>query len=69
MERQRRAQEIDNFKSNQKTAAVREVVHLPKKEFVQKLMNEVAEKELHSNGRLMERTKSRKMRVREVMRL
>ncbi len=69
MERQRRVQEINNFRSNQKTAAVREVVHIPKKEFVEKLMHEVAEKDFNSNGRLMERTNSRKMRVREVMRL
>jgi hypothetical protein len=32
-------------------------------------MNEVEEKELHSNGKLMERTNSRKMRVREIMRI
>jgi hypothetical protein len=44
-------------------------MHIPKKEFIEKLMNEVEEKELHSNGKLMERTNSRKMRVREVMRI
>jgi len=32
-------------------------------------MNEVAEKELISNGRLIQRTNSRKTRVREVMRV
>jgi len=44
-------------------------MHIPKKEFIEKLMNEVEEKELHSNGKLLERTNSRKMRVREVMRI
>lgn len=65
MERQRRHQEVVT-KSTKKHD--REVVHIPKKKFVEKLMNEVAEKELHSNGKLMERTNSRKIRVREVMR-
>ena len=66
MERQRRHQEVISY-SNHKPE--REIIHIPKKEFIVKLMNEVEEKELQSNGKLLERTNSRKMRVREVMRI
>ena len=67
MERQRR--HLEDEKSKSKTKREREIIHIPKKQFVETLMNEVAEKELISNGRLMERTNSRKTRVREVMRV